>query len=337
MSDWQEEILKQWSKAKKENYIDDEIRDLLTKNFSGEVLYREPMSKHTSMRVGGPADAYLKAQSLKDVQYLMSLAAERDVPISFFGAGSNTLVKDGGIRGFVLSSGGIFQECKVVGTGDASGGDWGDIEAGCAVKINRCVQFAKENGLSGMENWAGIPGTMGGAAMMNAGAHGVEAQDIIRSITVIDKEGEKIIPREKLDFEYRKLKIPRACFVLNVTVRLKKAPVDEISAKIEQYQKWRVEKQPINFPNLGSVFKNPQPQKKNQKLPSAGQLIDELGLKNVRVGGARISDKHANFIINENNACAKDVLVLISLIKDKVKDATGIALETEVKVIGEDA
>lgn len=336
MSDWKDEILQQWSKARRDQFIDDEVRDFLAKNFSGDVLYNEPLSKHTSMRVGGPADVYLKAKNLEDIKNVLSLAAQKEIPLTYLGAGSNTLVRDGGVRGFVLASGGLFQECVLLGTGEDQEGTWGDIECGCAVKINRCVQFAKEHDLTGMENWAGIPGTMGGSVIMNAGAHGVEAKDIVRSITLIDREGQRKISREKLDFEYRKLKLPRICFVTHVTIRLKKGAAEEIAAKIEQYQKWRIDKQPLNYPNLGSVFKNPVPQKKNQKLPSAGQLIDELGLKNVRVGGARISDKHANFIINENQATARDVLVLIGLVKDKVKDATGLLLETEVKVVGDD-
>ncbi len=332
-ADWQEEILKEWNKTKKNFSVSDGLRDRLAREFKGEVFYREPMDKHTSMRVGGPADVYLKPVDSDDLAKIFLLAREENIPITLMGAGSNTLVKDGGIRGLVIASPASTFECRIVEETD----DFADVEAGAGVKITRFVNFAREKSLTGMENFIGIPGSIGGAISMNAGAHGTEIKDILRSLTLMDKEGQQVIlSREKLDFEYRKLKIPRTSFILSGLFRLNKAHPDEINKKVEHFQKWRVEKQPLDYPNLGSVFKNPLPPKKGTKLPSAGELIEDAGLKNVRIGGARVSEKHANFIINENKATAKDVIVLINLIRDKVKDMTGIALETEVKIIGED-
>lgn len=335
MSDWKDEILKEWDKkrAAKGEFITDSVRDRLIKELKGEVLYREPMSKHTSMRVGGLADVFFKPADIEDLKNIYRIAHEENIPLTLIGAGSNTLVKDGGIRGFVVTPPITLNECTFRNVSNEAG----EIEIGANVKITRAVHFAKENFLTGLEEWVGIPGSIGGAILMNAGAHGLEAKDVIREITVLDKDGQILTyPCEKLDFEYRKLKLPKTTMILSGVFRLNKASGEDIVQKIEKFQKWRVEKQPLNYPNLGSVFKNPQPLKKGEVAVSAGKLIEEAGLKNVRVGGARISEKHANFIINEENAKARDVLVLINLVKDKIKESTGIVLETEVKIIGED-
>lgn len=335
MSTWQDEIIKTWTREKgpKKFILSDAVRDRLAREFKGEVLYKEPMSQHTSMRVGGPADVFLKPMDLNDFMAAVRIAQEEQISFTVIGSGSNTLVKDGGIRGFVIASSGALQECHF----DPVSEEEGNLLFGGGVKITRAVYFAKENSLTGLEPLVGIPGTMGGAIMMNAGAHGVEIKDFIREVTFL-RDGEvKVMPREKLEFDYRRLKIPKDWIVLSGLFRLKRGNAEEIKEKTEHFQKWRVEKQPLQYPNLGSIFKNPLAPKKGKVLPSAGQLIEESGLKNVRVGGARISEKHANFIINENKAKAKDVLILINLIRDKIKETTGIVLETEVRVIGEDS
>lgn len=334
MQNWQNEILSEWERLqeKKEFQVTDSLRDRLAKEFKGEVAYREPMSRHTSMRVGGPADVYLKPQTVDDLIHLLRIAKEENIPVTFQGSGSNTLVKDGGIRGFVVCPPLSLRELRILSQDEKEA----ELEVGSGVKITRAVIESRDRSLTGLEPLVGIPGTIGGALVMNAGAHGTEIKDVISSITILEKE-ENIITqtREELHFEYRRLKIPRSSFVLSGVFRLKKMDPEEITKKIEHFQKWRGEKQPLNYPNLGSVFKNPPPPKKGEAL-SAGLLIEEAGLKNVRVGGARISEKHGNFIINENKATARDVLVLIHLVRDKIKESTGILLETEVKIIGED-
>lgn len=330
-TDWQTEILKKWDPRPFK--VSDALRDRLAREFRGEVLYNEPMAKHTSVRVGGPADVFLKPSSLADLIWAIKTAREEDIPTFFLGAGSNTLVKDGGVRGFVITPSSALKVCRL----EAESQETADVRAEAGVGITAFVNFCAGVSLTGMEALVGIPGTIGGAIAMNAGARGTEIKDIVREVTVLDDEwNEKKIPREKLDFSYRSLKIPRAQVILAGVFRLNKGNGEEIAARVKEYQKKRAESQPLNFPNLGSVFKNPQPQKKGEVVPTAGKLIEETGLKNIRVGGARISEKHANFIVNEKGATGKDIIVLINLIRDKVKEATGIVLEPELKIIGED-
>ncbi len=333
MNDWKDEILKKWSRKLKTDswQIHDGIRDRLAREFDGEVLYREPMSKHTSMRVGGPADVYLKPANAQALSAAIRIAREEEIPWMVTGWGSNTLVRDEGIRGFVVTTQGALQDLQIVSENE----DGVDVFAGAGVGITAFVNFTRDQSLTGVETWIGIPGSMGGAIVMNAGARGVEVQDVVREIQVVDDEGVlQTISREKLDFEYRHLKIPKNLTVVGGLFRLEKGNTEEITSRIREYQKKRVDTQPLNYPNLGSIFKNPVPERKNQVLAGAGQLIEEAGLKNIRVGGARISEKHANFIINEKNATARDVEVLIGLVRDRIKESTGIVLETEVKIVG---
>ncbi len=331
--DWKDEILKKWNKKLRleEGLITDAIRDRLAREFKGEVLYQEVLASYTSIRIGGPADVFLKPVNVDDLVTALKIASEEEIPYFVLGWGSNTLVRDLGVRGFVIGTQGVFKDCQIVWSDETDC----DVLVGAGVGITAFVNFTKDHSITGCENFIGIPGSIGGAIVMNAGARGVEFKDIIREITVLTDEGlVKTISREKLDFQYRNLKIPRSWIVLSGLFRLQKGNGEEISLKIREYQKKRAETQPLNFPNLGSMFKNPKPQHKNEVLPGAGQLIEEAGLKNIRVGGARISDKHANFIINEKNATARDVEVLIGLVRDRVREQTGILLEPEVKIIG---
>ncbi|MBI2340588.1 MAG: UDP-N-acetylmuramate dehydrogenase [Deltaproteobacteria bacterium] len=339
ITDWKEAILKKWNKDKPPGgksavVIKDAVRDRLAREFKGEVLTKEPMSRHTSIRIGGPADAFLVPSGLDDLIAALRIAREENIPFTMLGAGSNTLVKDGGIRGFVAVLGKFFAELQVAWESEIEA----DVAVGAGVGITAFVNFTRDLSLTGAEPLVGIPGTIGGAIVMNAGARGREIKDIVREITVLTREMETVkIPREKLEFEYRNLKIPRTHIVIGGLFRLHKGKAKEIAESVRNYQKKRVETQPLQFPNLGSVFKNPPPHKKRGVQLYAARLIDEAGLKNVRVGGARISEKHANFIINENNARAQDVIILIGLIKDRIRETTGVVLETEVKIVGEDS
>lgn len=335
MSDWKEEILKKWKKKEtKKTLIADSIRDRLAKEFKGEVLYQEPMAPYTSIRVGGPAEVLLKPKNLDDIKTALKIALEEEIPYFIFGSGSNTLIKDKGVRGFIICPAEALQRFEVI----KQEGEFGDVLTEAGVKISSFVTRCGELGLSGMEALIGIPGSMGGAIAMNAGARGVEIKDIVREISVLDNQGEiKTLSREKLEFNYRQLKLPRSHIILSGTFRLKKDDPQAISQRIAEFKQKRVSTQPLSYPNLGSIFKNPQPAHSGAVMASAGQLIEETGLKNVRVGGARVSQKHANFIINEKNATANDVIVLINLIRDKIKEKTGISLETEIKIIGEDS
>lgn len=333
MTDWKEEILKKWIRQSPRKVdISDKLRDRLLRELKGEVFYKEPMSRHTSVRTGGIADIYFKPSDIEDIKIIYRISREENIPLFIHGLGSNTLVRDGGIRGIVVTLAQLKKIEKV-----AEGEDYSDVLVESGVGINRFVNFNCELGLTGSEALIGIPGSMGGAIAMNAGARGVEIKDLVREVTLLTEEGElKNISREKLDFTYRHLKISKGAVILCGLFRLKKGDPKEIAARLEGFQKRRVDTQPINYPNMGSVFKNPQTDSKKETKVYAAQLIEEAGLKNIRVGGARVSPKHANFIINEKDATAKDILVLIGLVKDKVKEKTGVSLELEVKVIGED-
>jgi UDP-N-acetylmuramate dehydrogenase len=335
---WKDEILEKWARSekRKKNCITDVIRDRLALEFKGEVFFDEPMSRHTSIRIGGKADIFVKPKSIEDIPALLKICREEKIPYLLLGSGSNTLVKDGGIRGMVITLSDALKDWKVTQETETDC----DVYVESGVSINAFVNKAAEKDLTGMETLIGIPGTMGGAIFMNAGARGVEIKDLVREITVMDNEGQcLVIPREKLEFSYRHLKLPKSQIILSGVFRLAKGETQNILETIREYQKKRVDTQPLNYPSLGSIFMNPEQEKKSKKesvIAHAGQLIEEAGLKNVRVGGARISEKHANFIVNEKEATAKDVLVLIHLVKDKVKEVSGIVLETEIKVIGEE-
>lgn len=335
MQDWQEEILARWRKKEtRRDYVTDRVRDRLAREFKGKVLYNEPMNRHTSMKVGGPCDVFLSPSSIDDIVTAGRIAREEDIPLLFHGSGSNTLVQDKGIRGFVLNPGPAFKELRVTHEGESDV----DVLAQAGVSINALVYFCQEKGLEGLESFIGIPGSIGGAIVMNAGARGVEIKDHIREIYLLTPEGEqKTVSREKIDFVYRSARLPRSHVVTGGLFRLIRSDPESVTERVREFQKLRVQSQPIEFPNLGSIFKNPEPQKKGKATTTAGRLIEETGLKNVRVGGARISEKHANFIVNERGATAKDVLVLINLVKEKVKEKTGILLETEIRIVGEEA
>lgn len=333
LSPLQRQILKRWQKKNREG-VSQEVKDRLSLHFAGEVLFNEPMSRHTAMKTGGPADVFLKPRSGQDVHFAVKLAHENNIPCYFHGAGANTLVKDGGVRGFVISACDVLKDYEVVSQED----EHIDIRADAGLNFNRLIHVAKELGAADLAPFIGIPGSVGGLVAMNAGTHVKEIKETVRSVTVLTKEGEeKTIPRENLVFEYRSLKMPSSHFILGALFRLTElVSPEEVSQMIRQYQKRRAETQPLEYPNLGSIFRNPQPSRPGEVVAPAGRLIEEAGLKNVRVGGARISPKHANFIVNENNATARDILSLIHLIRDKVRQGCGVVLETEIKIIGED-
>ena len=328
----EQELLNRWRRHKPAQ-ISDSVKDELRLKFKGDLLFEEPMDKHTYIKIGGKADVFLKPNSMESLITALKIARDHGVPVFFHGAGANTLVKDGGIRGFVISFYDQLKEFRVI----SETGDHFDIEAESGLWFSRLVHFSKEYGSSSLTPLIGIPGSVGGLVSMNAGTKEREIKDVVRSVTVLTKDLElEEISREKLEFSYRHLKLPRTHFIVKAVFRLKKdISKEETEQEIKNYQKRRQDAQPLNYPNLGSVFKNPSPTKGTPSI-TAGQLIEEAGLKNVRVGAARISQKHANFIINEGGASAKDVLALVDLAKEKVKELTGIVLETEIKIIGED-
>ena len=302
------------------------IKEKLRSELKGELLFDEPLSKYTTVKIGGPAEALFYPLDLEDLARAVRFCKGQDLAYCVIGNGSNLLVRDGGIRGLVIKLNRCLNQFQV--EKEEGGAVFLGVDSGYS--LPKLVEYAKQQGLSGIESLFGVPGTVGGAILMNAGTREGEIGDSIEELTVMESSGlQKIYPKGRLNFEYRDLKIPRSEIALRVRLRLKKMKPEKVAEKVEFFQKRRHETQPLDQPNMGSVFKNPPKH-------FAAQMIEELGLKGVRVGGARLSEKHSNWIVNEGGATAKDVLALIGLIRDKVKESMGLRLETEVKVVGED-
>jgi UDP-N-acetylmuramate dehydrogenase len=292
----------------------------------GEVLLDQPLKRYTSIQIGGPADAIIFPADLKDFSNLLHFAHENRVPWIVLGNGSNVLIRDGGIRGMVIRVGKMLSQWRVLEESE----EHVVIEADAGVSLAKIVEQGRQGGWEKIAPLYGIPASIGGAIWMNAGTRQGEIKDCVRSIKVLWADGvQETLPREKLAFEYRRLHLPHRGIILSGTFSFKKGDKLEIQKTMAEYQEKRRNTQPLDQPSLGSVFKNPD-------KGFAAQMIEEQGLKGVRVGGARISEKHANFIVNEGGATAKDVLALIGLIKDKIRDELDVKLELEAKVLGED-
>ena len=286
-------------------------------------LVDEPMSAHTTFRIGGPADRLVTVQSPEQLAAVLRLAREQELPCMLLGRGSNLLVSDKGVRGVVLKLGGGFQEIALQEDGRT-------VVAGAAASLRSLCEFACGHGLSGLEFAFGIPGSVGGAVYMDAGAYGGEMRDAVISVTHMTRDGALVtLPKEELDFDYRKSRYTGGEDVI-VSAEFALCPGDpvEIRGKMADLMNRRKEKQPYDLPSAGSVFKRP---------PNgfAAAMIEECGLKGRRVGGAQVSEKHSGFIVNVGGATCKDVLELIEIVQDEVLKKTGTKLETEVRVTGE--
>lgn len=285
-----------------------------------EARQNEPMSKHTSFKIGGNADAYIKVNNLSKLSTILKECQDSDVDYMILGNGSNLLVSDEGIRGTVIRLDGDFRKITLV--------DDTTIFCGAGATLAYLCKFALNCGLSGLEFAWGIPGTVGGAVFMNAGAYDGEMKDVVHSVSHISPNGE-IGRTEKNDlrFGYR-TSIYRSnnMIITGITLKLKKGNPDEIRAKMDDYMLRRSTKQPLEYPSAGSVFKRPEGN-------FAGALIEQCGLKGKLCGGAQVSEKHAGFIINKSNATAKDVRELISQIQKTVSDKTGYNLECELIIL----
>ncbi len=324
--------------------VNEEIKSELNAKIQGVVFFNEPMSRHTTIQTGGPADIWIEPANLDDCKAAQEIATTHDLPIMTVGRGSNLLVRDGGVRGIILHVGVAFQNIEVISpvrpelVEGQSGGSTGSprtdnathiIDVGAGVMMKQLLLWAADQGFSGIEGLEGVPGTVGGAVAMNAGTpHGCIGDSVV-SVTVLEKG--RVIDRAAatLDFSYRKAKLARATTVLSVRLRLASKDPAEIRSKLQELRAYRQSKQPLQLPSMGSVFKNPD------KVNTAGKLIEESGLKGVRVGRAQVSPMHANWIVNLGDAAAKDVEILIKLIRDTVKEKTGYVLEPEVKVVGD--
>ena len=296
------------------------------------VHFDEPMTRHTSLRVGGSADALVYPKTLDELAGVLRLAAATKLPVLVLGAGSNVLVRDKGVRGILIHLSQGFAKMEVEGEQDGRV----SVYAEAGVGLPRLVDFTAEEGLSGLEVVSGVPGNVGGGLVMNAGTHEGDISGAVVSVTFMDKEGRlNTWPKEKIRYAYRESHFPKGSVIVSGRFGLTRMASEIVRGKIQKHRTYRLETQPLNVPNIGSVFKNPVGERGQAPLHAA-KLIEEAGLKDVRVGGARISPKHANWIVNEGGATARDVLALIGLMKDKVKEKFGVTMETEVRVVGEE-
>jgi len=286
----------------------------------GRVIFDAPMRHFTSIKVGGPADSLLFPKSLEELRKVIRQANRKNIPFLILGKGTNLIVRDKGIRGWVIS---LTQGLKKIRV------DGERVEAEAGVPLHRLVQFTVQKGLTGLEPFFGIPGTVGGGLAMNAGAWGVEMKDVVQSLTLMKEDGTILKrARSKLKFSYRKLAISPSWIILKGVFRLKKGRREEILEKIKSYSELRKRTQPLDYPSAGSIFKNP-------KEGPAGKWIEQAGMKGFKVGQAMISDLHANFIVNLGNATADEVLHLMDWVEKRVYEEKGISLEREVRVVGE--
>ena len=297
----------------------DELRRLVAE---GEVRFDEPMRHHTSFRIGGPAEALVVPASRRELRAAVEFAFERDLPWFILGRGTNLLVRDGGVRGLVIKTTRCLRSIAFTGL---------EVRVEAGFSLNELACEAAARSLSGLAFAAGIPGTVGGGIYMNAGAYGGEIGQMVLSVTAYHPgRGERSWLREELGFGYRTSRFQDERAIIE-EARLRLVPGDAaaIRAEMEDYARRRQEKQPLNLPSAGSVFRRPPGS-------YAGALIEEAGLKGLRVGGAQISERHANFIVNLGGARAADVLALIELVRTRVKERTGVLIEPEVEVIGID-
>ncbi len=296
-----------------------------------KILKNEPMSRHTTFRVGGPAADYRIPESAEELQLLIRTLAEEGKPYRILGNGSDLLVSDAGVPETVIeireSLSGISLWDNVGGPASADGARVLRVSAGTL--LSAAAVYAQKQGLSGMEALHGIPGTVGGALVMNAGAYGTEIKDVLLCCEVLTPEGErKKLPAEELALSYRHSVIPEKGYVvLSADFRLLPGAPEEILQKMKEYREKRTEKQPLSKPSAGSTFKRPEGH-------FAGKLIEDAGLRGYRVGGAAVSEKHCGFVVNEQEATAADIYRLIRDVQRMVYEKSGVQLTPEVKFWG---
>lgn len=289
-----------------------------------KIFFNEPMKKHTTFKIGGPAECLIKIDNEESLKEILKFVNQNNLLITIIGNGSNVLVSDKGIKGITL----MIQLEKI----DVQEKNENiQIIVGAGEKLGKLAQVCLQKEISGLEELSGIPGTIGGAVRMNAGAYSKEMKDIVKCVRCIDYQGnEKEFSNKEMEFEYRKSRLKEENYIITeVELILKKGKKEEIRGKMNQYANYRKEKQPIEFPSAGSTFK------RGSDFITA-KLIDEAGLKGYSIGGAEVSTKHSGFIINKGNATERDVLELIKYVKDKVYNKFNKKIELEIEIIGEE-
>ncbi len=297
--------------------------DELRRQLPAEIMREnEPMQYHTSFNIGGPADLMVLPRSIEEIKCVARYCREKAIPLLVIGRGSNLLVRDKGIRGVVMKLGSNFQEFLLQGD---------QIQAQAGISMYDLSRNAAAAALQGLEFAEGIPGSLGGAVVMNAGAYGGEMSDVITEVQAIDETGEiRLFQADELNYSYRRsIFQDNSYYVVSARMQLASGDKEEIYARMQEYAQRRADKQPLEMPSAGSTFRRPDGY-------YVGPMIEELGLKGYPYGNAQISAKHAGFIVNRGGASAEDVLALIGIVQKRVRDKYGIELMPEVRVVGEE-
>lgn len=291
-------------------------------NITGKdnVRINEPMKNHTTFKIGGPAQYYVTPESVTQIQEVVSLCRDMNIPLHVIGNGSNILVGDDGVDGVVLALFNTFSDYEIKDN---------VITAQAGMSLIKLAVIALREGLTGLEFASGIPGSVGGAVYMNAGAYDGQMKDVVTSVTVLDEAGNiRILGRDELDMGYRTSTVAKHnMIVLQVIIELKTGDKEQIKDRMNQLSELRKQKQPLEYPSAGSTFKRPEGY-------FAGKLIADAGLKGYSIGGAAVSEKHAGFVVNMGGATAKDVVELTDYIKKRIIEQFGVTLELEIKKIG---
>lgn len=288
------------------------------------ILFNEPMKKHSTFKIGGPAECLIKVENKEELKEILNVVNKNNIPLTILGNGSNILVSDKGIPGITII-------IKIEGLKISEENENIKIAVGAGEKIAKIGRIFLQKEITGFEEISGIPGTIGGAVRMNAGAHGKEMKDIVKKVKCLDYNGnEKVFSNEEMEFSYRKSKLKKEKYIVTeVELELQKGNKEEINKEMEEYKEYRKEKQPIEFPSAGSTFK------RGEDFITA-KLIEEAGLKGYSIGDAEVSTKHSGFIINKGNATANDVLQLIEYVKEKVYKKFQKKIELEIEIIGKE-
>ncbi len=299
-----------------------ELAEVLKQKMPGHIFCNEPMKKHTSFKIGGPADILVQPQDADALAQALAAACDCGVPVTILGNGSNVLVRDKGIRGLVIKIGNALKTFRQDGE---------RLYFGAGYSLALASRKAWECGLSGMEFAVGIPGSIGGAVYMNAGAYNGEMKCVVESVRVMDMAGKAMeLTAEDLQFGYRKTSLQQSGYIITeVCLKMQPGDKDAIKAMMDDFSSRRISKQPLELPSAGSMFKRPPGH-------FAGTLIEQAGLKGYTVGGAQVSEKHAGFVVNRGSATAADVLQLIADVRRIVMEKAGVELHPEVLVVGEE-
>jgi UDP-N-acetylmuramate dehydrogenase len=316
---------------------DEKLKEIFDKGiFKGKIKFDEPLSAHTSLKIGGPADIMIFPEDVVSLKHVLVSASREMIPVFVLGAGTNLLVKDGGIDGIVVSLK-AFRNVEVIRNIERFAlhhmpGDEQEDSVALYVESGKplggLVDFAGRKGFSGIEALAGIPGTFGGALFMNTGSFGTEIKDVVISVAFMNMNGDIVIlEKDRLKFSYRELHVPDNALILSGNIVLKRSSPESVVRRVKDYIKEKQQKQPLRESSAGCVFKNPEGE-------AAGKLIDDAGCKGMTVGGAEVSTIHANYFINRGKASARDFLDLMERVNKKVGESSGVELKPEIKIIG---